>query len=347
MYQKKVTLKAGIPTPVVTTGFTQLIIVKVNKEADLEIELRSEVTTIGKLSSVLRKGAKFKFPDGMASMLMTSSADAVVEYIVTTGDADINLVDGAELKAEITNTDANPVPTKIVNVPHVVVDSGNITAHVDNFPQNQNVTVTNTPHVVVDSGNITAVIDQSAGALKVEGNVTVTSGNITATIGNFPQNQNVTITGGNNITATINQSGGALLVEGNMTISGGSINAALVIDPAAAPLAVKLPKPVQGTQTQDRYSQDDNLAMFQPFDETRVRWTIQNVSDWKILLGIGTQDMQDHNATMELDAGERYIEDNPLVAAQEIYLRTLSDISVGGFPNGSTALFTYQDLKVA
>ncbi|HGO6127512.1 TPA: hypothetical protein ACK3RK_006080 [Burkholderia cepacia] len=74
------------------------------------------------------RGFKFRAPEGFTSISFLTNEDAHVEFIITSGDVDTNLIDGATVNigslppVEIANPASQPVPVSEQNWPHTVRD---------------------------------------------------------------------------------------------------------------------------------------------------------------------------------------------------------------------------------
>ncbi len=103
------------------------------------------------------------------------------------------------------------------------------------------------------------------------------------------------------------------------------------------------PDPTEYKLRNVRGDVSNNTINFRTFDPARQFWSMRNVHPEDVWIAIGGDNLDDENATRVLRTGDTWYEDNPLIARQPIFIRTVPNAQGGGFPNGSDAIFTYEE----
>ncbi|OJA63802.1 hypothetical protein BGV68_01915 [Burkholderia ubonensis] len=94
---------------------------------DIEVTIEKQGRATNVFSGVPR-GFKFRAPEGFTSISFLTAEDAHIEFIITSGDVDTNLVDGATVNVGsmppivIANPATQPVPVAEQNWPHALRD---------------------------------------------------------------------------------------------------------------------------------------------------------------------------------------------------------------------------------
>jgi hypothetical protein len=104
------------------------------------------------------------------------------------------------------------------------------------------------------------------------------------------------------------------------------------------------PPPVtEYRQRNQRDVANNSTVQWRVFDPARQHWMLRNVHPEPVWIAIGGDNLDDENATIVLKTGDYWYEDNPIIAQQAIYIRTVPDNQGGGFPYGTDAIFTYTE----
>jgi hypothetical protein len=103
------------------------------------------------------------------------------------------------------------------------------------------------------------------------------------------------------------------------------------------------PAPTEYRNRNERGVANNSTVQWRAFDPARQHWMLRNVHPEAVWIAIGGDNLDDENATIVLKTGDYWYEDNPIIAQQAIYIRTVPDNLGGGFPNGSNAIFTYNE----
>jgi hypothetical protein len=102
-------------------------------------------------------------------------------------------------------------------------------------------------------------------------------------------------------------------------------------------------EPTEYRHRNERASASNTTTQWRSFDPTRQFWAIRNTHPAAVWLAIGGANLNDENATRVLQTGDTWYEDNPLIARQAIFIRTVPNAAGGGFPNGADCIFTYEE----